>query len=429
MISKTTLAQQLADAHARTRALVGDLSDEQLAVPYMDIVNPFLWEIGHGAWFLEFWVLRHLQRRPSILENADELYNSSEVAHDTRWGLELPERQGTMAYFDEVYKRVLDTLNRSQASSLSTESAYFYQLSIFHQDMHTEAFTYMRHTLGYPPPRFGEEGAHESAARQVDGDVELEGGKFWLGAKPGGGFVFDNEKWAHPVQIEPFRMAKTAVSNGQFLEFVEDGGYQDRRWWDSAGRDWLDARKAECPRDWKRGEDGRWRRKFFDEWSDLKPDEPVVHICWFEASAYCRWAGRRLPTEAEWEFAATGGRCGESEEKPPYPWGSEAPEGRASLDWLHIGCLPVGALPAGATSSGLQQMMGNVWEWTSSDFLPYPGFSPDPYKDYSEPWFGTRKVLRGGSWATRSRLAAATYRNFFTPDRRDVFAGFRTCAL
>jgi iron(II)-dependent oxidoreductase len=161
---------------------------------------------------------------------------------------------------------------------------------------------------------------------------------------------------------------------------------------------------------------------------------PTIHVNWYEADAYCRWAGRRLPSEAEWEAAATAEPTPDGSmlagRKRRYPWGDDAPSPlRANLDWRAGGCLPVHALPHGDSAFGCRQMIGNVWEWTSNDFLPYPGFEPGPYKEYSAPWFGTHKVLRGGCWATRASLIRANYRNFYTPDRRDVWAGFRTCAL
>jgi iron(II)-dependent oxidoreductase len=175
-------------------------------------------------------------------------------------------------------------------------------------------------------------------------------------------------------------------------------------------------------------------RRNFDEWVELDERLPVIHVNWYEANAYCHWSGRRLPTEAEWEMAAgwepTAGGRGITTRKRRYPWGNDSPRpDLANLDWRAIGCIPVDALPAGDSAFGCRQMIGNVWEWTASDFKPYPGFVAGPYREYSEPWFGDHKVLRGGCWVTRSRLIHNTYRNFYPPDRRDVWAGFRTCAL
>jgi iron(II)-dependent oxidoreductase len=180
---------------------------------------------------------------------------------------------------------------------------------------------------------------------------------------------------------------------------------------------------------WQR-EATNWLRRDFDRWVPLEPNRPVVHVNWYEADAYCCWAGRRLPTETEWEAAAAASSDDLSTPKRRYPWGDEPANGtRARLDGYALGCCDVAELPAGDSYFGCRNLMGNVWEWTASDFLPYPGFVADPYRDYSQPWFGTHKVLRGGAWMTRGRLLRNTWRNFYMPDRRDVWAGFRTCAL
>jgi len=193
------------------------------------------------------------------------------------------------------------------------------------------------------------------------------------------------------------------------------------------GWGWRERVAATQPLYWRRGEGG-WLRRDFDQWLPLEAYRPVIHVNWYEADAYCRWAGRRLPTEAECEAAASlpaeGGR------KRRLPWGKDEPTpDRANLDARALGCVEVAAHAAGDSACGCRQMIGNVWEWTADDFLPYPGFEPDPYKEYSALWFGDHKVLRGGCWATRSRLLRNTWRNFYRPERRDIFAGFRTCAL
>ena len=197
------------------------------------------------------------------------------------------------------------------------------------------------------------------------------------------------------------------------------------------GWDWRESVAAEHPVYWKREAAGRWLRRNFDHWVRLEPHRPVLHVNWWEAEAYCRSAGRRLPTETEWEVAASGepGLDQElAEGKRRFPWGPAAPGApHANLGWRAMGAVDVNALPDGDSAFGCRQMMGNVWEWTASDFTPYPGFEMDPYREYSQPWFGTHKVLRGGAWPTQPRLLRNTWRNFYMPDRRDVWAGFRTC--
>ena len=349
------LERDLLDARARALRVTSDLDGERLLGPKLAIVNPPLWEIGHVAWFQERWCLRLRadgSLADSILPGADALYDSAAVAHDTRWSLPLLDLKATRAYGEQVLGCVRGRLEREPESEALQ---YFVRLATFHEDMHAEAFHYTRQTLGYGEP-FPALGFSPSEGEEV----EFEGGAFLLGASPSNSFVFDNEKWAHEVHVAPFRISASPVSNAQFLAFVEAGGA--------------------VPRYWKK-QDGGWLQRRFDRWLPLAPDEPVRHVSWNEAQAYCAWAKRRLPTEAEWECAS------------------------AKLAY------------------------GRVWEWTESAFQPYPGFVIDPYKEYSEPWFGTHKVLRGGSFATPERLMRPTFRNFYTPERGDVFCGFRTCVL
>jgi iron(II)-dependent oxidoreductase len=253
-----------------------------------------------------------------------------------------------------------------------------------------------------------------------------------LGSTTNAPFVFDNEKWAHPVEIAPFRIARAPVSNAEFLAFVTEGGYRRRALWSDAGWHWRERAGAEHPLYWSRQHNG-WMVRRFDRMEPLRPHCPVIHVNWYEAEAWCRWAGRRLPTEGDWEAAAAtepGPNGGLAGCKRRHPWGDEAASPRhANLDGNALGVVDVGAFAEGDSAWGCRQMLGNVWEWTASTFEPFPGFAPDVYEDYSAPWFGTRKVLRGGAWATRSRMISNMYRNFFTPDRRDVMAGFRSCAL
>lgn len=353
------LERQLLEARARTDLMTGDLEGERLLGPKLDIVNPPLWEIGHVAWFQERWCLRTAQSgasMDSILEGADALYDSAAVAHDTRWDLPLPGLAATRAYMAEVLERVRARLAREPGNAALQ---YYAQLCLYHEDMHAEAFHYTRHTLRYPDP---DPGAGALAPVAAAGDAEFAGGRFERGARPGQGFIFDNEKWAHEIEVAPFCMARAPVSNAEYLAYVEQGGGAVPRYW--------------------RQEDGVWLQRRFARWLPLEAAEPVLHVSAIEAEGYCRWAGRRLPSEAEWEFASRGG--------------------------------------------GLAA--GGVWEWTSSVFQPYPGFTSDPYEEYSQPWFGTHRVLRGASFSTPARLARPAFRNFYTPERADVFCGFRTCA-
>jgi iron(II)-dependent oxidoreductase len=419
-------AAQLRASRARSRALTLDLRGEQWIGPRLPIVNPVLWELGHITWFQERWCLRWRgdgSLAVSVLPDADALYDSSAIAHDLRWDLPLPVLAATLAYQD----RVLDLVQaRMQRESDNPSLAYFVQLAVFHEDMHAEAFHYTRQTLAYGVPQLPLPAADGAAgvSAESEGDASIPGGRYLLGADREPGFVFDNEKWEHPVEVRPFHIARCVVSNAQYAEFVEERGYLRPEFWSEAGWRWLRQSRAQAPRYWRK-QDGLWQQRRFDAWVALPLREPVIHVNWHEAQAYCRYAGRRLPTEAEWEMAAAGSGTGA---KRRYPWGDATPNARrANLEGSAPA--PVDALPAGASAHGCRQLIGNVWEWTDTTFGPYPGFEPDPYKEYSQPWFGTHKVLRGGSFATPARLIRNSWRNFYTPERYDIFAGFRTCAI
>lgn len=266
----------------------------------------------------------------------------------------------------------------------------------------------------------------------MPGDVDVAGGMFRLGASADAPFLFDNEKWGHPVNVEAFSIARAPVTGAEFVAFVEDDGYLRPDLWSYQGRVWLEKNGAQRPIRWERSAGG-WCRRHFDQVVPLAEHAPVVNVSWYEAEAYCNWAGRRLPTEAEWELAASAaspGEVGVDDRKRRYPWGDVPPTAaHANLDARLGGCVGVDAYPEGDSAVGCRQMIGNVWEWTESSFYPYPGFVMDfPYKEYSAPWFGYTRVLRGGSWATRPRFAYNTLRNFLQPYRNDLFSGFRTCA-
>lgn len=432
VLNAVKLHTMLDAARARTLQLVDDVSAEQWLGPRLAIVNPPLWELGHLGWFEERWCLRYRGQGkalgPSMLDGADALYDSAQVPHDQRWDLPLPDAAHAMRYLADVRAAVTDRLERQPHDPAL---AYFVQLCAFHEEMHCEALTYTRQTLGYPEPPGGnnnQHNLHRTDAGECAGDVEISGGQFFLGARESGAFVFDNEKWAHKVEVRPFRMARAPVTNARFADFIEAGGYHDRRWWSVAGWAWREQAGAETPVYWRRSGDG-WKQRRFNREEVLPAHEPVIHVNWYEAEAWCRWAQRRLPTEAEWEFAAST-VPNEPTVKRSYPWGDAEPGAEKANLWGLAGrCAPVSTHAAGDSAWGVRQMIGNVWEWTADWFQPYPGFVRDPYAEYSEPWFGNHKVLRGGCHATNAGLIRNTWRNFYTPERRDIFSGFRTCAL
>jgi iron(II)-dependent oxidoreductase len=383
--------QQLADALRGARnytlilfdCLAAAGYDQPHRVPYLATINPPLWELGHTAWFAEWFVLREAAsshpadtQRPSLLTCGDDLFDSNTVGHRARWSLDLPSAGALKTYCHEVLDRTLDKLSREPGTD---EAMYPYRLALAHEDMHGEALLYTLQTLGVPaPPSL----AREALAVSMGEAIAYPGGTIMMGAAQEGGFVFDNEKIAHACYVAPFEIDAGLVTNAQFAEFMADGGYQRREFWSVAGSAWLMQQERSSPRYWQRDLD-QWRTMRFGRLSTLAGAEPVRHVSLFEAQAYCAWIGRRLPSESEWEYAAMAGRAG-------FRW-------------------------------------GQLWEWTASPFEPYPGFEPDRYREYSQPWFMTHQVLRGASFATPGRFASARFRNFFMPHRDDMFAGFRTC--
>jgi len=424
----------LQDARARTCELVDDLDEQQLLGPKLPTVNPLRWEIGHVAYFYEYFILRQMYGRESVLGAlADQLYDSIAVVHDTRWDLPLLSTKDTHQYMSDVLDALVEQLGGAELAS--EQDSFMYQFGVFHEDMHTEAFFWARQTLAYPTPRIAIASEVEAThtAGPHPGFVDVPGGTFLMGAPRDAPFLFDNEKWQHEVEVAPFSIAKAPVSNSEFAEYVDAGGYQRDEFWSADGRRWRAESGFRHPAYWSRDSDGNWMMRRFDPVMPLAADEPVIHVTWYEAQAYCRWAGVRLPTELEWEVAALGepgadGALASATRR--YPWGENPPEPHlANLDARRLGCIDVAALPDGDSAFGCRQMLGNVWEWTSDVFQPYPGFEPDAYTEYSTMLFGNTRVLRGGAWTTRSRMMHGTYRNYFEPDRWNIFSGFRVCKV
>jgi iron(II)-dependent oxidoreductase len=384
------LGLALQDARHYTLALFARFCeyglDDPRKVPQAPILNPMAWEVGHIAWFAEWFVLRGARsthpaaaQRASLLTRGDDLYDSNTVPHRMRWNLELPSTGALKTYCREVLDRVLDQLARTpdEAGAL-----YPFRLVLAHEDMHGEALLMAMQALGVPAPEGAAERYTPVVAPAGQRDIRLPGGTMQLGGDAGEPFAFDNELGRHALYVPQATIAGAPVSNADFRDFVDDGGYQDPRHWSIAGRLWLMAQERSAPAHWHRV-DGVWTVTRFGLTQQLAPREPVRHVTLYEAQAYCAWAGRRLPTEAEWEYAATSGH-------PDFRW-------------------------------------GGVWEWTASPFEPYPGFEPGIYGEYSAPWFATHQVLRGASFATSPRLRSPRFRNFYLPQRGDAFAGFRTC--
>ena len=379
------LAQALQNARRDTLATFGlyetALAARDFTVPQSLELNPPLWELGHIGWFQTHWIGRNperllgvaadpfVPRLPAARHDADALYDSSRIEQATRWSLDLPGAQATQADLADGLAQSLDLLLDPPHGCHSNDSLYFHRLCLLHEDMHHEAALYMAQSLGIAvvDPRW--------QPRPVDAatPLKLNVTDWTLGSSAG--FAFDNELGAHAVPLAPWQIDSQVLRWADYLPFVEAGGAD-----------------AGAPR-YLRRQDGVWQQQRWGRWQALDLNLPACHLTFFEAQAFCAWAGRRLPTEAEWECAAMtlGDSRGDSRGRP-FQWGS-------------------------------------VWEWTASPFEPYPGFVAHPYRDYSQPWFDGRPVLRGGSYCTQPRLKNRRYRNYFSPKRNDIFAGFRTCAI
>ena len=424
MNTKEEIAQELEIVDRRSRELLEDLSDEQLRVPYERGINPPVWELGHAAFFYEYFLLRELGGKAARMPGYDEVWDSFEIMHKHRWAPGVVPDKATML---DYYSRVMDESRERLEKLADPYESYLFRYCIHHQQMHIESLIWARQTLGYPAPRFSDQASRECGAIGEAGDAFIDGGEYFLGmpegvqGEEGVPFSFDNERPGFRVELEPFAISKTLVSNREFLEFVQDGGYEKEALWDFGGKCWLAESEREFPNYWRWQGDEIQVRKF-DEWIELPLDAPALHLSVWEAEAYCKWAGRRLPTEPEWEAAARGA------EGRNFPWGDDMNAARVDMDGGFYGIASATAFAEGASSSGCLQMLGTAWEWTSSQFLPFDGFKIDMYHYMSVLQFGDHRVTKGGSCATCSSLIRNTYRQAYYPSRTDAFTGFRTCA-
>ena len=386
-LAGSALAAALRDSRAVTLARTFDLAD--WPVPEQPGVNRIDWELGHLAWFAEFWVLRgpHASSRdgrfveatrPARIAGPDAVFDSSRLAHADRWRIEPPSRDVLAVRLEAQLEACIDAIPRTDDND---DALYFHRLALMHEDMHGEAFAWLRSSLGWSSPA----GIASLPVFAAAEPLRVDASSVSLGRSASqGGFAFDNERPEHRTDVAAFEIDAAPVTQGDFLAFVEAGGYDAPEHWPGDAGRWRSESGARHPQRWSRAADGTWHTRWFDTVRPLALDAPMIHVNAFEAEAWCRWRGRRLPSAAEWTQAAG---------DPRFHWGR------------------------------------SVWEWTADDFLPHPGFAPGPYRDYSEPWFGDHRELRGGSFATHARLHDAAYRNFFTPYRSDVFAGFRSVAM
>jgi iron(II)-dependent oxidoreductase len=419
------VADELDAVRRRSLDLLAPLPDHELRRQISPIMSPLVWDLAHVGNYEELWLLRAVTGAPPIDPTLDALYDAFRHARRNRPSLPLLGPVEARRYIADVRGRVLGTLESSPLPDDAplTKDAFVYGMVIQHEHQHDETMLATLQLMGdeayrpvAPPPPPGS--ALPSA------EVLIPAGGFVMGSEDP--WAYDNERPAHPVELPAYWIDTAPVTNRQYGEFVGAGGYHERRWWGDEGWVWRETTGAEHPQFWRREGTDSWSRVRFGWREDLPPAEPVQHVSWHEADAYARGAGKRLPTEAEWEKAASWAPDGAP--PPRYPWGDDHDDSRANLGQRHFRPAPVGAYPGGASPSGVHQLIGDVWEWTSSDFEPYPGFASFPYREYSEVFFGSGyKVLRGGSWATHPRAARTSFRNWDLPVRRQIFAGFR-CA-
>jgi gamma-glutamyl hercynylcysteine S-oxide synthase len=421
---RTHVAELLRRARDRSVALTDAVDDDDLVRQHSKLMSPLVWDLAHIGNQEELWLVRDVGEREPVRSDIDELYDAFQHPRADRPALPLLNPAEARAYVGKVRDKVLDILEHSPLEGRRlVHDGFAFGMIVQHEQQHDETMLATHQlrrgapVLHAPPPPPG---------RPLPApEVLVPAGSFAMGTSIDP-WALDNERPSHEVHVDAFFIDTAPVTNAAYAEFMAAGGYDDERWWSAEG--WAYRVKADltAPRFWVRDGDG-WLRDRFGVVEPIPPDEPVVHVCFHEAQAYAAWAGKRLPTEPEWEKAARfDPATGRSRR---FPWGDEDPgPEHANLGQRHLSPAPVGAYPAGASPSGVHQLIGDVWEWLDSDFHGYPGFQAFPYREYSEVFFGgDYKMLRGGSFGTDSAASRATFRNWDHPIRRQIFAGFR-CA-
>jgi gamma-glutamyl hercynylcysteine S-oxide synthase len=405
---KQKLVSALKRARETTLRLVEPVDDEQLVAQVSPIMSPLVWDLAHIGWFEELWLIRRLADNEPSIERFDDLYDAFQHARGERSRLPILTPAEALGYLESVHRDALRALEgmRFDDSDPLLRDSYVYGLVLQHELQHQET---MLQTLQLSGVAYATPAHDDLRAPPKPGDVLVPAGPFTFGTNEQP-WAYDNEQPAHAVELPAFRIERHPVTNERFAEFVEDGGYRTRRHWSDDGWQWLRQERVEAPLSWQRAPGG-WVRLRFGRSEPVPPAEPVQHISFYEAEAVAAWAGKRLPTEAEWEKAAQGADS----------------DGDANLGRESFGPLPVARRAVSRVECDC--MLGDVWEWTSSAFTGYPGFTAFPYAEYSEVFFGDEhRVLRGGSWATDPLVARVTFRNWDYPQRRQLFSGVRLAA-
>jgi gamma-glutamyl hercynylcysteine S-oxide synthase len=418
-------ARALTRARARSTELTDAVDDEDLVRQHSKLMSPLVWDLAHIGSQEELWLVRDVGGREPLRPELDDLYDAFQHKRADRPALPLLGPAEARSYVGEVRAKAFDVLERVPLEGRRlTEAAFAFGMIVQHEQQHDETML-ATHQLRRGEPALHAPAAPGRRAGELPAEVLVPAGRFVMGTsvEP---WALDNERPAHEVEVNAFHIDTTPVTNGAYLEFLESGGYDQRRWWSDEGWAYRTANDITAPRFWRHEADGWWRTRF-GVYEPVPADQPVVHVSFHEAEAYAAWAGKRLPTEAEWEKAARfDPATGQSRR---YPWGNEEPTAEhANLGQRHLSPAAAGAYPAGASALGVHQLIGDVWEWTSTDFGGYPGFTAFPYREYSEVFFGSEyKVLRGGSFGTDAAAIRGTFRNWDYPIRRQIFSGFR-CA-
>jgi iron(II)-dependent oxidoreductase len=424
MSTRVELRQHLVRARVGTEAVLAPISDDELTAQISPLAPPLVWNLAHIAYFEELWILRNVGDAPPIADAHRDVYEA--FRRERRNGNRLPtlRAEAVHAYASDVRERTLELLEHLDLESANplVRRAFAFGLVVQNELSTQEAMLealQLRSGRSYPVPMT----SNPDRAPAGPDEIHVPGGTFTLGAQHEP-WAYDNELEAHEVEVRPFVIDRTPVTNAEFTEFVDDHGYRSTKHWSAAGLEWREREGARAPLYWEGGNDG-WERVRFGVREPLPARELVQHVSYYEAEAYASWAGKRLPTEVEWERAAT---WHDHEGKFRYPWGQAWMGFEASLDRRRFSPAPAGSYAGGVSPVGCVQMTGDVWEWTSSPFRPYPGFVAFPYPECSEVDFGDDlRVLRGGSWATDGLVARASLRRREQPSRREIFAGFR-CA-
>ncbi|MDI3420012.1 ergothioneine biosynthesis protein EgtB [Streptomyces luteolus] len=421
---RTAARAALTAARDRTRLLTTCVDEAELTAQHSPLMSPLVWDLAHIGNQEEQWLLRAVAGREPMRPEIDSVYDAFEHPRAERPALPLLPPDEAHRYAAEVRGRALDVLDTSVLrGSALVDAAFAFGMIAQHEQQHDETMLITHQLRKGPAALTAPEPAAVTSPPKAR-EVLVPGGPFTMGTSTEP-WALDNERPAHRRDVAAYWIDTTPVTCGAYLEFMADGGYEEPRWWDPAALPHMREHGLVAPLFWRR-EGGQWLRRRFGVTEPIPPDEPVLHVSWYEADAYARWAGRRLPTEAEWEKAARHDPAADRSRR--YPWGDADPTpDRANLGQRHLRPAAAGAYEAGQSPLGVRQLIGDVWEWTASDFLPYPGFVAFPYREYSEVFFGgDHKVLRGGSFAVDQVACRGTFRNWDYPVRRQIFSGFRT---